>query len=57
MTKCVAAHGFVESGPADRFLNGSLEYRLIEMVPAAFAAHMVPLHAGRGKDPLPAQLA
>src|SRR5437867_7428214 len=57
MAKCVAAHGFVESGPADRFLNGSLEYRLIEMVAAAFAGHMVPIHAGRGKDPLPAQLA
>ena len=43
--------------PRGRFLNGPLEYRLIEMVPAAFAGHVVPIHAGRGKDPLPAQLA
>ena len=56
MSKCVAARQFVDSGSADRFFDGSLEYRLVEMVPAAFAGYAVAVNTGGGKYPLPAQL-
>ena len=55
MAKCVAVHWLVESGPTDCFFDGSLEHRFIQMVSAVFAAPMVLVDAGCGKDPLPAQ--
>ena len=52
MSKCVAARQFVDSGSADRFFDSSLEYRLVEMVPAAFAGYAVAVNTGGGKYPL-----
>ncbi len=56
MAKCVAARQFVDSGSADRFFDGSLEYRLVEMVPAAFSGYAVLVNTSCRKYPLPTQL-
>ncbi len=54
MPKCVAPGMLDHTGPADGLLDGLLQNRLGNMMPAFFAGLGVPPSMFLGKDPLPA---
>ena len=56
MAQCVATHGLADSDPADRFFDGSLEHRFVQMMAAALTRDLILINACCGEDPLPAQL-